>query len=436
MKWEKYNKSIFLILPFLLIGFCTSDIQRNIIINQYDDIENNIVDSTVYSSLSIDVKKFGAKGNGIKDDWEPIQSSLNKVRAHGGGTVFLPDGKYVVSRALRIYKNTRLKLSKNSTIVRNHNGTLIINGEINGEYTGYKGEGNILIEGGTFLMNTTSNPKPGSAFGIARADGVLIRNIKVLNIINSHAIDLNSSKNVVIENSHFLGFKDNTTDKSRTYSEAIQIANHTRRGFRTLGVYDGTPCINVTVYNCIFGSNDIEGFGAWGVGVGNHGLGVVELFNQNIKIIKNFFNGLSYSGIHFNNFNQVEISENTFDNCNHTIIIDTLSNTLTPEGSLSNIIQSGENVLISNNIFRNTIKENIEISGYSNEKSLVRVNSIKIIKNDFLQKNHKMAYEFSNININLGTKIIIEENHFIGTKNIHLINSRKFEIRNNLVSKF
>ncbi|MHB1000661.1 MAG: glycosyl hydrolase family 28-related protein [Armatimonadota bacterium] len=57
---------------------------------------------------SINVKSFGAKGDGVADDTKAIQSALNEA-AKAGGIVFLPAARYLVSGSLKIPVGVHLK---------------------------------------------------------------------------------------------------------------------------------------------------------------------------------------------------------------------------------------------------------------------------------------------------------------------------------------
>lgn len=61
----------------------------------------------VYSAL--DVKKFGARGNGVTDDTAKIQAALDFANTAGGYTISVPGGTYVCSASINIYKNTHLR---------------------------------------------------------------------------------------------------------------------------------------------------------------------------------------------------------------------------------------------------------------------------------------------------------------------------------------
>ncbi|MBN9155801.1 MAG: right-handed parallel beta-helix repeat-containing protein [Microbacterium sp.] len=49
-----------------------------------------------------DVQDFGAKGNGTHDDTVAIQKAITAAQAAGGGTVYLPSGKYKTTSTLKI----------------------------------------------------------------------------------------------------------------------------------------------------------------------------------------------------------------------------------------------------------------------------------------------------------------------------------------------
>lgn len=54
------------------------------------------------SSSEFGVKAFGAKGDGVSDDTDAIQSAVNAAQEHGGGIVALPPGRYKTTATLRV----------------------------------------------------------------------------------------------------------------------------------------------------------------------------------------------------------------------------------------------------------------------------------------------------------------------------------------------
>lgn len=55
------------------------------------------------------VQDAGAKGDGVTDDTEAFQSAMNTMTKLGGGTVFVPEGKYVIKGNLRIPTGVTLR---------------------------------------------------------------------------------------------------------------------------------------------------------------------------------------------------------------------------------------------------------------------------------------------------------------------------------------
>lgn len=60
----------------------------------------------VYQSL--DIKKFGAKGDGVTDDTAEIQAALDFANTSGGFRIGVPGGTYICTSAINIYKKTHL----------------------------------------------------------------------------------------------------------------------------------------------------------------------------------------------------------------------------------------------------------------------------------------------------------------------------------------
>lgn len=66
------------------------------------NIANTITNVQTWGGIIYNVKAYGAKGDGVTDDTEAIQSAIDAVMANGGGTVFLPAGTYLISSTLLI----------------------------------------------------------------------------------------------------------------------------------------------------------------------------------------------------------------------------------------------------------------------------------------------------------------------------------------------
>ena len=99
------------------------------------------------SSLVVNVRQTGAKGDGRTDDTAALQAAFDKVGGTGG-TVLVPDGTYMVDavsneRRLKIRKDTTLKLSPGATI------KAIPNGALNYSLLTIANVANVTVSGGT-----------------------------------------------------------------------------------------------------------------------------------------------------------------------------------------------------------------------------------------------------------------------------------------------
>lgn len=69
----------------------------------------------VLSRTQVDVKAFGAVGDGVADDTAAVQAAIDDAAAQGGGLVLVPVGTYLVSGALTLKAGVRLQGAPGST---------------------------------------------------------------------------------------------------------------------------------------------------------------------------------------------------------------------------------------------------------------------------------------------------------------------------------
>lgn len=74
--------------------------------------------ASLFSSRGIDVRSFGALGDGATDDATAIQNALNAVDSAGGGEVFVPDGTHMVGTSLSVPANTVLRGTGAGSIIK------------------------------------------------------------------------------------------------------------------------------------------------------------------------------------------------------------------------------------------------------------------------------------------------------------------------------
>ena len=235
-------------------------------LNTYDkDTIVSAINSVFKTSqdIFINVKDFGATGDGVTDDTAAINYALlNGV----GKTVYFPSGTYLFNNPLYVFSNTHVILENNATLLFDINSpsaqgriAFIDNNTSSSEYNG---QHNIIFEGGTidhgFSSDYGIDESRGVCIALWHCKNILIRNVNMCHTYNEHCIELNSSKNVIIENCHFYdcySYSDVST------KEAINIDWATQYNPAYPPSYDNTANENVWIEKCTF-DNVINGIGA------------------------------------------------------------------------------------------------------------------------------------------------------------------------------
>jgi polygalacturonase len=146
------------------------------------------------------VRDYGAVA-GEANSATKIQNALNAARDAGTGIVYIPAGTYNVQSTLQIFSGTTLYLTPKTVIFRQFpTSPLLANGAYNASYSGYSGQSNIRIVGGIWESRGAAYPiEPAMGISIGHATDVVIQDLTISNIGGYHAIEINSSKNVKIE---------------------------------------------------------------------------------------------------------------------------------------------------------------------------------------------------------------------------------------------
>jgi uncharacterized repeat protein (TIGR02543 family) len=135
--------------------------------------KNIVANFTSLPGQSLDVKSKGAKGDGVTDDTAALQAAVDQV-AGTGGTVFVPDGTYLINAIthLKLKSNMNLSLSAGAVL------KAIPNSSDNYAVVQLTGISNVTITGGTVQgerdqhMGTTG--QWGHAFSVLGSDHVTI----------------------------------------------------------------------------------------------------------------------------------------------------------------------------------------------------------------------------------------------------------------------
>lgn len=229
--------------------------------------------------------------DGIHDDTRALQACIDELR--DGGTVYFPDGTYLISGALIFYSYQTLKFSDNAVILRSGKSEPITRyllasySEL--EWGAYEGTHDVVISGGIFDGNKELT-ELCTLVNTVHCSNITIENCRFCHCAQWHFIEINGTEKTTIQNCFFDG-PSYTIKSDILFNEQVQLdmsrhgsygpvydCNGTLIDFKS----DDTPCRNITIKNNIF---KCDGF----PGVGHHG----DIDHHDIIIENNIFDGPS-----------------------------------------------------------------------------------------------------------------------------------------------
>lgn len=300
-------------------------------INKKDDISDNTNKKDI-PKTALNVKDYGAIGDGVNDDRQAIQDTIDAAaKGLGGGNVYFPEGTYLVKEIVFLKSHTHLELNEKATIlnginIKNHPSIVFMTGLFtdDGAQVEWGPTEDISYSGGTIDMNGALNEEgtkaknlplinSSGAFAIGNSNNVTIKNVTFKDSYQGHAIQIAGSTNVLVDNSRFLGqaLPKTMKDGQIISKESIQIEPLTRKGFPYALNDDGKKSENVTIQNSYFGKSDKSG--ELVTAIGTHYQTLSTQNPSNIKILNNHFDNMMYSGVRFTGFTDILIKGNRFD---------------------------------------------------------------------------------------------------------------------------
>ena len=281
---------------------------------------------------ALNVKDYGAVGDGVNDDRQAIQDTIDAAaKGLGGGKVYFPEGTYLVKEIVFLRSHTHLKVHEKATIlnginIKNHPSIVFMTGLFtdDGDQVEWEPTEDISYSGGTIDMNGALNEErtkaknlplinSSGAFAIGNSKNVTISNVTFKDSYQGHAIQIAGSKNVLVDNSRFLGqaLPKTMKDGQIISKESIQIEPLTRKGFPYALNDNGQKSENVTIQNSYFGKS--EKSGELVTAIGTHYQTATTENPSNIKILNNHFDNMMYAGVRFTGFTDILIKGNRFD---------------------------------------------------------------------------------------------------------------------------
>lgn len=250
-----------------------------------------------------------------------LRSYMEQLEYAGGGTITLAAGTYTLSHSVCIPSNVTINLSDGVIIqkVKAINTNLATNKtmfeivppskeNLKASVDGYNGSQNVTIQGMGSSVLDCNNVLNAMAIVMGHANNVTIRNIAFTNEYGSHFVELNSSKNVTIDNCSFTDFRIYT---NKSHKEAINIdtTDANNNGFNyEWSNHDRTACNTVMVNNCIFTN--------MGVAVGSHTYSVTtdnqQIYHENVTIQNCKVNQTYNAAVRVLNWRNPVIKDNMF----------------------------------------------------------------------------------------------------------------------------
>ncbi|ASS70686.1 hypothetical protein C6371_09070 [Bacillus atrophaeus] len=324
----------------------------------------------------VNVLDYGADPTGKVDAAPAIQAALDLAKNGDGVRIYIPKGcTFKLAAPLIFWENT-LVIAKDATLLNYFGDHMGVNGDGSVQYSGYEGNGNIIIDGGTWDCRGLQIEKGTNCFSFGHGRDIYVKNVTIKDVRSYHGIEFNSCHRFGAFHCNFLGFFD--PDGTRSFSEAIQVDLAQRPGvFGPFGRYDFTVCKDGSITGCYFGSSGTPGTQAWPRGVGSHS-STIGYWHENISVRDNTFDGTTGWAVRGYNWNTTNISGNTLRNCHFGITISAIDpnnpgHTLNDNFEQLSRSQDFRDVTIQNNRIYDTVEnEAIYIRGFFNNEGIVR----------------------------------------------------------------
>ncbi len=213
------------------------------------------------AEITINVKSFGAKGNGIADDTQAIKDAFAYVKTNNLKHIYIPKGTYLIDGEASgaRYQNhdggiyvdfpVHVEMHKEATLKQKQNNLQGYN-----IFT-VKGANNVVIKGGNIVGDLDTHVGVAGAFGF----GIFIEN----------------SSDVTVDGVNI----------SKMWGDSIIIDTVTKDSGVTF-----TSCKNIAIRNCVFDTNRRQGISVVNV----DGL---QVYNNHIKNIGTISGTAPMSGI-------------------------------------------------------------------------------------------------------------------------------------------
>ena len=345
----------------------------------------NDVDIKTYEEC-VNVKMYGAVGDGVTDDATAIQAAINAVSVSQGGVVLFPPGTYLIGSAIEVTRsNTTLRGSRGA-IIKLKNGVV-----------GTLAYGSMLVAfqkvNLTFEDLTIDGNKSNNDINDNFGNGLNVYDCQRVAILNNHIYACSREGITISDHTRLdpaaLGNEDIVISgnvvsdcgatSQTTGGEGILIVQGTRivvsdnictgnkyRGIEieTLATTpDYRGCINITVTGNVCNDNVVTGIGVNGPSrltlTGNicenntdYGIRInaaTAVVTSSIVVNGNRINGTTGKGISVENYQELKIMDNSIQGCTTNLYFQNVMDILISNNLVSGALQHGIDFLTGTN---------------------------------------------------------------------------------------
>ena len=295
--------------------------------NISDYVEERARAAVNEAKLVVNVKDFGAVGDGQTDDTAAFQAAVNAINSAGGGNLYIPPAEYQISGHVQLCSNIDVT-GYGATLVKRHEiptSSYAYFSALSKGATGYGSGGQNIRVSGIKFTGDFANDKTTCGFALHHAKNVVIEQCEFYESQGpGHSLDLTGCDGVTVRSCEFVGFKEAAAGSGYRRTEAIQLDVSIAAAPSVSddpGSFDGLFTRNVIVEGCAFRTLTVAGtnypapnpLGSHGVVEGSRPENIV--FRNNVVERLTIDTTSAYrGGIHFPGVKHLTIEGNRFDN--------------------------------------------------------------------------------------------------------------------------
>lgn len=236
----------------------------------------------------VNIKSFGAKGDGVSDDTLSIQQAIDYCKSNSKSILFFPEGNYAISNKIIAagfihYKGTiggASKIVKHPNFnINNPDGDVMFVSEDWDTATSYNGASNGKISNISFDEGGHVNTF-GDAIALGHASGWVVSECYFYNM-RFHGVDVTGCNNILVEKCKYFG----TTGSSYNAFQVDQASTNSIKGINA----DDTGCDNVSFIN-----NYVEKASVDSLGPQSAAFHIHRSDNTNITISNNYITSCDF----------------------------------------------------------------------------------------------------------------------------------------------